>query len=139
MLDILTQKTSSTYKFYRGHQPKRHSYYERWGHFFVVPNSVPRSFLGDNLVDPEGSRIRLRIPPPDRPPNADPDVAGPNVINLIADDPSDGAAAAGTVRAEVAAATTSRSAPSSSREIARGKRKIVPEPRSVSPPTGSDC
>jgi hypothetical protein len=141
MLDLLTQKTSSSYKFYRGHQPKGVTYYKQWSHFFVVPSPVLRSFLGDNLVDPEGSRIRLRIPPPVRPlatgPAGGAAAAGP-AGGAVAAEPAGGAVAAEPAAGvRVVAATTSRPDSPSSREIAKGKRKIVVGPLSSPPPIGN--
>jgi hypothetical protein len=136
MLDLITQKSSSSYVFYRDRLPKGKTYFGGWNHFFVVPSPDPRTFLGDNLLDPEGSRIRLRIPPPVRPASTGP-VGGVVVAPADAAATVDPVFAATAARGEAAAAAATRPILSSSaRVIDKGKRKLVMKPRPAPPAEG---
>jgi hypothetical protein len=62
MLDLMTQISCAAYIFIRRRLGGNQTYFRLWQHFFVVPGEVTRSFIGDDLSDPEGPMIRASLP-----------------------------------------------------------------------------
>jgi hypothetical protein len=136
MLDVMTQKSCAAYVFHRGRLGGNQTYFSQWQHFFIVPSRITRSFVKDDMSDPEGPLIRASIPPAAEPAALGPAAAaGPaDVVAVV--DPVFAATAA---RGEAAAAAAILPTPSSSAQVVdKGKRKLVMKPRLVPLPKGKD-